>query len=385
MGCVYNRGSARAPNWWIKWREAGRDRFKKIGSDRKLAERVLRKIEGDVIAGKVGLADESAPKPEEQRFREVAEPWAEKRVKTHRAGVTDRGRMRYHVVPYFGPMRLHEIGVREVKGFIEAKRGKLARQTIQNCLALLSRLYNDLIAEEYDLVNPVARLDRASRRAIGPKYDPRRTPYLERKEDIRSVYYALPGPPSPMRVAFAVGVFAGLRTGEVQALERGDLDLRRRVIHVQRSVGGPLKDDESRFVPVNDSLLPILRDWMLRCPPGAELFPGAGRGTEGPRPQRIREHTLYRYLAKALEACGLPKRTWYQCTRHTYASHFVMDGGQLPRLAQILGHSSSWVTERYCHLRPDAFGPVEYRAASVDLRDDATLAEVSGGREERGA
>lgn len=367
MGCVYNRGSPTKPIWWIKWREDGRARYRRVGPDHRLAERVLKKIEGDVVAGKVGLPDESAPNPAAVSFREVAEPWVEKRRETHRAARDDIVRMNRHLLPFFGAMPLNEIGVKEVRQFIERKRKELSRQTIVNCLSLVSRMFNDLIGDGLDVVNPVARLDRSTRRAIGPKYDPRRTPFLRTKDNIRAVYFAMPAPPSPLRAAFAVGVFAGLRTGEMVALERGDVDLARRLIHVQRSAKGRVKDDDSRFVPINDSLLPILREWMLRCPAGPLLFPGGGRGTRGKHGQRIQVHTLYKYLRRALAACDLPRMTWYQATRHTYASHFVMDGGQIERLAQILGHSSPGVTQRYCHLLPDRFGPMEYRAGTVDL------------------
>jgi integrase len=40
--------------------------------------------------------------------------------------------------------------------------------------------------------------------------------------------------------------------------------------------------------------------------------------------------------------------------RHTFASHFAMNGGDLYALAEILGHSSPKVTiDRYAHLSPE--------------------------------
>ena len=38
--------------------------------------------------------------------------------------------------------------------------------------------------------------------------------------------------------------------------------------------------------------------------------------------------------------------------RHTYASHFMMSGGNLGDLQSILGHSSPMMTGRYAHLSP---------------------------------
>lgn len=39
--------------------------------------------------------------------------------------------------------------------------------------------------------------------------------------------------------------------------------------------------------------------------------------------------------------------------RHTFASHFIMNGGNVVALQKILGHSSLNVTMRYSHLSPD--------------------------------
>lgn len=41
--------------------------------------------------------------------------------------------------------------------------------------------------------------------------------------------------------------------------------------------------------------------------------------------------------------------------RHTFASHWVMTGGDLFKLQKILGHATVQMTMRYSHLVPSAF------------------------------
>ena len=64
------------------------------------------------------------------------------------------------------------------------------------------------------------------------------------------VYFELP---EPLNVAYANGALAGLRTGEVFALKWEHVDLATRRIHVRESVAGPLRDKDSRVVPVLDA------------------------------------------------------------------------------------------------------------------------------------
>ena len=56
----------------------------------------------------------------------------------------------------------------------------------------------------------------------------------------------------------------------------------------------------------------------------------------------------------AYERCGF--QTPGQLThilRHTFASHYMMGGGDILSLQRILGHSSITMTMRYAHLSPD--------------------------------
>lgn len=376
MGTVYNRGTKKDPNWWIRWIEpGGRRRYRKIGPDRVMAKRVLAQIEADVLGEAYGIASDTDSKQVTPLVKDVLGPWVEKRPETHRSGDDDVCRARKHLLPFFGRMRLDEVGPAQLKAFIEKKRPTLSAATIVRCLRLLSRFYSSLVEDGLELTNPVSRLNRATRRAIGPMHDPRRTPFLKTKQEVRAVYLALPAmaPNRPVRAMFAVGAFAGLRTDEILGLPKENVDLERRTIMVDRSAQGPLKDNESRIAPINDSLLGVLREWMLLAPPGDLMFaPAKGRG------RHVRPHTLHRHLKRALAACRLPPMTWYQCTRHTFASHYVMDGGSTEKLQMILGHASITTTQRYAHLIPGQFDRRDFGAACVDVSEPRVLAFENG-------
>ena len=84
---------------------------------------------------------------------------------------------------------------------------------------------------------------------------------------------------------------------------------------------------------------------------------------------KIDKHTPGKYLRATLERLGLsrPGLLWYQATRHTFASQWVLGGHSIEKLSNVLGHYSVVVTERYVHLRPDLFADMDLAAIPLDL------------------
>jgi len=218
-----------------------------------------------------------------------------------------------------------------------------------------------------------ASLPRSTRRLYKSTYDVRSTPFLERPADIRRLYLALP---EPHNMIFIVGEQTGCRVGEILGMHWKDIDLPGRKIHVRQQMQDGklclLKDLESRIVPLQDSLTPVLEAWKLKTGGVGPLF-APTHPTRGGRPdigrpaQFIRPCTVHKALAAALAACELPKLTLYQATRHTFASQWVMNGGSMEMLSKILGHSSTSTTQHYAHLAPDFFGAKAFEMVAVDL------------------
>ncbi|WP_374089748.1 tyrosine-type recombinase/integrase [Methylomicrobium lacus] len=95
------------------------------------------------------------------------------------------------------------------------------------------------------------------------------------------------------------------------------------------------KNGDSRFVPVDQESYELIRGRLAQKP----------------------FSSCYSAFRSAMQRTGLviPKGQLAHILRHTFASHFVMNGGNLVTLQKILGHSSLEVTMRYAHLAPDFF------------------------------
>ncbi|MEI7706535.1 MAG: site-specific integrase [Deltaproteobacteria bacterium] len=291
----------------------------------------------------------------------LAEPWLARRKITHRAWREDGNRWRKHLQPAFGHLRPSELDVGQLRAFVEAKRSEgLTSTTCRAYLAILSGLFEDLKERGFASTNPARALPKTLSRLVRPSHDPRTTPFLEKLDDVRRVYLALP---SPANTAFALGALAGLRPGEAFALRWIHVDLAARRVHVREQMKGPLKDTDSRIVPILDPLLPVLKAAHVQAGGKGLVVPA------GPRARFAPVDDARQDLRAALVELGLSREGlgWYEATRHTFASHWVLGGRPLEHLREILGHSTIALTERYAHLRPDLFAEAAYSALSVNL------------------
>ncbi len=358
-GSIYRLGRG----WRVQWKEGGKYRYKTFPSE-EIARKVLARITNDIILGKEGLPPDPRGIP---KLGPLFDEWLKRRSKTHRSWREDEWRWKKHMKSMFAEMKPAEINDAVLRRFIESKLDELSSSTVRLCIAELSALFTDLVERRLALVHPVRALPRSTRRLIRPAHDPKTTPFVEKLEDVRRIYLALR---KPINIAYAVGAMAGLRTGEVLALKWAHVDLGTRRIHVRESTDGPLKDDESRVVPIIGGLLPLLKEWKLKT--GGVGFVVPPLRSDG---ERCDEHTLGRHIKKVLSKLDLPSLTWYQATRHTFASQWVLGGGSLEKLREMMGHSTVQVTERYAHLRVDLFAPTDLEMIRVDFKPGAQTAD----------
>ncbi|EMH4720337.1 tyrosine-type recombinase/integrase [Pseudomonas aeruginosa] len=84
-------------------------------------------------------------------------------------------------------------------------------------------------------------------------------------------------------------------------------------------------------------------------------------------------------FARMVKRCGivLPRGQCTHVLRHTFASHFMMNGGNILALKEILGHSSLNMTMRYAHLSPEYLRDAIRLNPLADFDSSSTLAETS--------
>jgi len=105
------------------------------------------------------------------------------------------------------------------------------------------------------------------------------------------------------------------------------------------------KNNKKRFIPLNDDIIKLLnRHRVQRFPKQKNqdyLFCSIRTG----KPLK----SVTKPFKRALDLAGI-KDFRFHDLRHTFASHYVMNGGDLLSLREILGHSNLKMVERYSHL-----------------------------------
>jgi integrase len=81
---------------------------------------------------------------------------------------------------------------------------------------------------------------------------------------------------------------------------------------------------------------------------------------------------VFRPFKRAVLRAGLDPALSPHDLRHTFASRYLANGGDIFKLSRILGHSSVAVTEKtYAHLKPDAHAAGYGRVTFLVPSDDA--------------
>lgn len=122
----------------------------------------------------------------------------------------------------------------------------------------------------------------------------------------------------------------GARWSESEALT--DKHVRGGQVHYNRTKSG-----KNRSVPISDELHDELQA-RIRTKGEGRLF-----------------NSCYESFRGAIERTGivLPKGQMTHVLRHTFASHFMMNGGNILALQKLLGHANLTMTMRYAHLSPE--------------------------------
>ena len=263
---------------------------------------------------------------------------------TIKTGTAVRYRLdiKQRIGPFFQFMQLDSIDTALIERFRLGLMAGLSSKSVNNCTDLLRLIFNKGMKWKI-LKNSPYELEPL-------KISEKPYPWWESKEDIHKFlncaketrYYA----------AYKTALETGARLGELVGLGKDDVDVDKGILNINRQwldkekCFGPTKGNTIRSIPINPELALELRKAIQESPLSTAIF--VTRNGNRVLARKLSGDHFQRVIKKA----GLPRIT-FQGLRHTFASHYMINGGSIWDLKQILGHSDVRTTQdRYAHHSP---------------------------------
>lgn len=256
--------------------------------------------------------------------------------------------MRSYIDPHFRDMAYDQLNSDEIQGFISKLIGNgLSAITVQ---AVFSFLKAGLKPRGKDALFDVTL----------PKYAKQQVEYLS-LDDQKRLEAAAVSSGYPMNLAVLVGLYTGIRIGELCGLMWDDIDFSNKIIRIKRTLQRiPTPDDidtktkiitsppksptSMRNIPLPGFLLEQLRERKEKSNCEYVL---SWNG------KRVEPRYIQSNFKKLLKAANV-KDVNFHTVRHTFATRALENGFDVKSLSEILGHASATVTlDKYAHVLDD--------------------------------
>lgn len=158
---------------------------------------------------------------------------------------------------------------------------------------------------------------------------------LEEIQQLMSTHYE--GEQPEVQKAFVFSLFTGVRWCDVSRLTYADVDEKGGFLRFKQKKVEKHSNRSWVSIPLNDDILTLIGK------PKSD-----NRETE-----RIFDIGVYsccmKHLKRWVKAAGITKNISWHCSRHSFAVNLLTNGANIKTVADLMGHSSITMTEKYLH------------------------------------
>ena len=271
-----------------------------------------------------------------------------------RTARNDRGRYTRWIAPVIGTIAIASITKSDLRRLVASldtavRARKLAWKTAINVWGVATKLFADTCNSKIEAL--LVRQDDPSADVRGPdRGGERSAPYLFPAELEQLVSCELI--PVRRRRLYVLATYLYVRGAELEVLEWEDVNLERAYVQVHRAVNtdtgrvGPTKSKQTRKVPIEPSLAPLLHAMRVECN-------GVGRVTwtnhHSERAWQLREDLKKAGLTRAelFANDATRRRIDFHDLRHTGITWRAIRGDQPIKIREAAGHSDLDMTLAY--------------------------------------
>ena len=307
---------------------------------------MLLAIEARVARGEAGIAErKSDPLTVSDLVQRFLAEYSRPRIKDL-PSYRHHARMSLNRIAPLLAGRADQVTLRDVEKAREVLRRTCAPATVRLSLNYLATAFSWAVKAGLVEKSPCIGVERP---AAESSLDFLGRDEIRRLLDAVDAAAAIDSPGRMLQVAVYLAIYTGMRKGELLGLRWIDLDLETRRLTVARSYTRAPKGNKARHLRLPACLVAMLRAWRTDCPRSSDgvVLPAGKRGGA------LTGQTMLG-LPRVWRTAGLREVAHpFHILRHSFASHYVMAGGNILALQKILGHASIAMTLVYAHLAPD--------------------------------
>ncbi len=201
----------------------------------------------------------------------------------------------------------------------------------------------------------------------------KRLPYVMKKEELIKILVAL----DDIKIAMIIfiGIFQGLRIGELLKLKWTDIDLKygeMKILDAKNPKRYKSNYGKDRIVPINEMFLPILKKWQAMNKQEDYVIPAnLKRDKSGMKSLvKIYQGKFKKLLEKTklleidyYQKDGKPRYKYHMHTlRHVCGTNLYRAGMDIFQIKEFLGHEDIETTQVYCELGKDDLRVASHKA-----------------------
>lgn len=364
-GLVLRVGPSGAKSWTFIYTAEGDGEKRRVTLGRHPAltlEKARRKaldLAAAVSDGQDPASDKRASR-EAMTFADLAGLYVDRYAKRQKKSWEQDDRLlRVEVLPVIGKKKMAAVTKRDILDIIEAKAEAGFLVQSNRLLALLRKLGNWAVAEDYLSASPAA--------GVKPRSKPVSRDRVLSEDEVKALWNALPGAAlrDVTRDVFRFLLLTGQRSGEVSGMRRSEVDVDGALwtIPAARS-----KNGRAHTVPLSDAALAIIKERLRKADDGrdAPLF----AHIDEPMPSNAIAHAA-RLKLQLFEDAWTPHDI-----RRTVATQMA-EAGILPHIVEsVLNHVSGFRSGVAGVYNRATYEPEKRRA--LDLWADRLEAIVTG-------
>lgn len=284
------------------------------------------------------------------KFSEVVAEWLDRKIKPFKRERTLKNYVSdvsVHITPLVESLNVSDITRMHADKLVQKMKSlNYSPRTINKALERFKQILNFALDEEYINRNPLARYQTL------PEYL-KKDVYLTQGEIKQLLRGNLL---SPLYPALVFALNTGLRLGEIAGLCWDRVNFETNQVEITRTLSreglsDTTKSHRVRYVPLNLEARRILEN-LIKLQLHTQ-FVFVVKRTELAQYESLDvNHISQRGFKECLRRAGINRHVRFHDMRHTFASHFMMNGGNIYDLQKILGHQQLETTLRYAHLSP---------------------------------